>query len=53
MNSRFFEPGPYAQWEEVGTNRFVAWYLKELAGVKSAQARRNQPASRRGACKEN
>jgi Rieske 2Fe-2S family protein len=31
VNSRFFEPGPYAQ-QEAYTNRFVAWYLKELAG---------------------
>jgi phenylpropionate dioxygenase-like ring-hydroxylating dioxygenase large terminal subunit len=31
VNSRFFEPGPYAL-EETYTNRFVAWYLKELAG---------------------
>ncbi len=32
VNSRFYEPGPYAQPIESGTQRFTEWYLKELAG---------------------
>jgi phenylpropionate dioxygenase-like ring-hydroxylating dioxygenase large terminal subunit len=32
VNSRFYEPGPYAQPIESGTQRFTEWYLKELTG---------------------
>ena len=32
LNLRFYEPGPYAQPIESGTQRFTEWYLKELAG---------------------
>jgi Rieske 2Fe-2S family protein len=30
VNSRFYEPGPYAPMEE-NTRRYIAWYLREIA----------------------
>ncbi len=34
VNSRYFEPGPYSL-QETYANRFVEWYLWELAGSPS------------------
>ena len=36
VNSRFYEPGPYSEMEEV-TQRFIAWYLDTMKrGAASA-----------------
>ncbi len=43
VNSRYYEPGPYALQEEYAA-RFVAWYLAELGISPPLQRRVASPA---------
>jgi Rieske 2Fe-2S family protein len=33
VNSRFYEPGPYAEPSETKTRRMIDWYLNEMMQI--------------------